>query len=144
MRCPGLHSGGYYRFPLHHSDLKKRLDRHFSRSDRSTQVFIRLIFAMLMVVIVIFLGGAIHSAVSGLGLSAIDPLAPTGRYIYSSAITKGITQGIVIPLIILVPATLRFTQLIIGLRQPSNRDRQCGFVPFSLNGRIRRRSSPTG
>jgi len=71
-----------------------------------TQAFIRLIFALLMVIIVIFLGGAIHGAVLGLGLSAIDPLAPKGRYIYSAAIAKGITQGILIPLFILVTALI--------------------------------------
>jgi hypothetical protein len=93
-------------------------------------------------IIVIFLGDAIHGAVSGLGLSAIDPLAIKGRYIYGAAIAKGITQGILNSLFILVTATMRFTQPIIGLRQPSNRDRQRGFFPFSLVGRIRRESSP--
>jgi len=57
-----------------------------------------------MAIIVIFLGGAIHGAISELGLSAINPLAPKGRYIYSAAIAKGITQGISIPLFILVTA----------------------------------------
>ena len=71
-----------------------------------TQVFIRLIFALLIVIIVIFQGGAIHGAVSGLGLSAIDPLAPKGRYIYSATTAKWITQGLLIPLFILVTALI--------------------------------------
>ena len=62
-----------------------------------------------MVIIVIFLGGAIHGAFSGLGLSAIDPLAPKGRYIYSAAITKGNTKGLLILIFILVITTQPFT-----------------------------------
>jgi hypothetical protein len=59
-----------------------------------------------MLIIVIFLGGAIHGAISGLGLSAIDPLAPKRHYNYSTAIAKGITQEILIPLFILVTALI--------------------------------------
>ena len=45
-----------------------------------TQVFIRLIFPLLIMIIVIFLGDAIHGAVLGLRLSAIDPLTIKGCF----------------------------------------------------------------
>ena len=67
-----------------------------------TQVFVRLIFPLIMMIIVIFLGGAI----TGLGLSAIAPLAPKRRFIYFAAIAKGITKRILIPLSILVTALI--------------------------------------
>ena len=63
MRCPGLHSGGIagslFIFLITKSGLIGILVDQIDQ----TQVFIRVIFTLLMVIIVIFLSGAIYDAV---------------------------------------------------------------------------------
>ena len=129
-KCPGFPSGGYCRFPGHPSDLKKRLDWHFIRSEGSNPSFCQADYCPDH-------GnnrhipGRCHSrCYLGAGIERDKPTCSKGAlHLFCCHRQRDYPRDI-------DPAVHS------GHRQPPSRGRQRGFLPLSLDRRFRRGSSP--